>query len=212
MTDTGEIINDCIQHKDIRHLRLYCDYMQLYKYNEHKAKLVRILETWTNSKRAEWYRNAIAQKEQGQTPPEPDFWITMSYQQFRHFLYETASVDTIKKSITDLVEKDKHLQLRVNPENPYGPPQYLLNVTTIQKALNKQAATPFIPEVPDLESTPPPGESSPPMATKPTPRGPNNPPPGGENTPSRDGESVTWIDSTNTIPNKYCDKYVNHDE
>src|SRR6266700_3872039 len=110
------IISNCIQHKDTRYIQVRCDYLQLYKGNEHKAKIVRILESWTDSKREQWYKVALDKKEQKEAPPEPDFWITMSHRQFQQFMYETASVDTIKSNIAELVSKDKHIERRVNPD------------------------------------------------------------------------------------------------
>lgn len=158
---TEETINGCIRHRDVRHLRLYYDLLDIYHNNEHKAKIIRIMETWTDSKRATWYKSALEQQEQGQLPPEPNFWITMSFQQFRHFMHDTVSVDTIKANLADLV-KMKHLRRRVNPDNPYGPPQYLLNYELIQTEIDAYAPPPpFLPEVPTLEEEQPPQEKAP---------------------------------------------------
>ena len=175
-----EFVSGCIQHKDTRHVRLYCDYMDIYKGNEHKAKIIRILETWTNSKRAEWLKENLDRLEQGEIVKEPDFWITMSYAQFKQFMYSStgSSEDTLKKNLAEL-EKAKHITRRVNPDFPYGPPQYLLNTKTVQAALNKRATPPLIPELPQADT--PPGNFLPPQELTPT-QGVDLPPPQGENT------------------------------
>lgn len=180
--------NGCIIHRDIRHIRLFNDYLTLYKGNEHKAKLVRILETWTNKKRDEWYLAATGKKEQGQPLPEPDFWVGMSFQQFRNFMFETASLDTIKANVAELI-KEQHFQRRVNPEDPYGAPQYLLNTKLIQRGLDKiydPSLSAFVPSLPD---TPLPGvKNTPPLERSPLGEGGSLPLPTGENTPLGRGE------------------------
>jgi len=129
----------CLRHDDIRHLRLYRDYMDIYQDNEHKSKIVRILETWTNTKYAVWYKQAKDNKEQKLPIPPFDGWVTMSYQQFSDFMYGTTKIDTIKKNLVEL-EKDKHVERRINPDNPYGSPQYRLNLPLIQKLLDERNA------------------------------------------------------------------------
>ena len=198
-----ESINGCIQHKDIRHYRTYHDYMLLYK-NEHKAKIIRILETWTDTKRAAWYKEACTNKEQGQLAPEPDFWITMSFRQFRNALYETIGVDTIKQTLDELVGKDKHVERRLNPEVPYGPPQYRLNIPVLQKALNKLPVQGVVPDIPAFEEdtpqgkTYPPGKGTPPPGVSFTPtQGGNVPPPRGETYPQGRGENTPPSNNSN---------------
>src|SRR6266568_1180991 len=163
MSDT---ISGCIQHKDTRYIQLRSDYLGLYQGNEHKAKIIRVLETWTDFKRTEWYKDNLDRIEQGQEVSEPDFWITMSHKQFRQFMFGTSSIDTIKSCLDELV-KAKHIERRISPDNPYGAPQYLLNYRAIQKGLNKLGAPSFVPELPPQEEVTPPGKPTPPTESSP---------------------------------------------
>lgn len=210
-----DFTNGCIVHKDIRHMRLYKDFTNLYKRNEHKVKIVRIMETWTNKKRDEWYLKATGNKESGQLLPEPEFWITMSFQQFRHFMFDTVSLDTIKANLNELI-KDKHMQRRVNPDDPYGPPQYLLNAKIIQKALDKlydQSSSSLVPEVPDLNEgdTPPdfstpPGKTTPPPGVNSTPtQGGDLPLPRGGNTPPSNNSANNTANNTKDTNSAICE-------
>lgn len=194
------VVSGCIQHLDIRYIQVRCDYLELYKGNEHKAKIVRILESWTDSKREQWYKAALDKQEQKEAPPEPDFWITMSHQQFRQFMYETASVDTIKSNIAELINKDKHVERRTNPDNPYGPPQYRLIFRAIQKGLNKLGTPPL--SIPPLEEDTPPGKPTPPPGVETTPtQGGETPSPSLENAPlGEGGKTATSKNSTTKIP------------
>ena len=192
-----ETTNGCINHKDRRHIRLYYDYLDIYNGNEHKAKIVRVLETWTDSKRNDWYKASLDRLDEGESVQEPDFWITMSYQQFRHFMRDTVSIDTIKTNLAEIV-KIKHIERRVNPDNPYGPPQYKLNCQAIQKAVNKLPPVPFIPDyLPPGEDTPPMGKTPPPGKDTP-PQGVKTPPPPPENTPLGEGGKSATSNNSNT--------------
>ncbi|HEY7417090.1 MAG TPA: hypothetical protein VH593_18025 [Ktedonobacteraceae bacterium] len=200
-----DTIQGCIKHHDISHVRLHKDYLDGYKGNEHKAKIVRIMETWTNKKRDAWYLAATGSKERGETIPEPDFWITLSFQQIRLFMFETASIDTIKANVAELV-KDKHLQRRVNPEKPYGAPQYLLNCKVVQKMLDKNSkASSPVPELPDMGG----GFSYPPGKPTPGMGGENTQVVGEENTPPGRGEdSPPSNNKTNNPSNNQDTSFV----
>ncbi len=189
MSDT---ISGCIQHKDTRYIQVRCDYMGLYQGNEHKAKIIRILETWTDFKRTEWYKDNLDRIEQGQEVSEPDFWITMSHKQFRQFMFGTSSIDTIKSCLDELV-KAKHIERRISPDNPYGAPQYLLNYRAIQKGLNKLGAPSFVPELPPQEEVTPPGKPTPPTGVQ------NTPTLGGELPLPQGGKSATSYNSTKNL-------------
>jgi hypothetical protein len=209
-----EFVSGCIQHRDMRHLRLYYDYMDIYSDNEYKAKIIRILETWTDHKRAEWYKANSDRLEQGQPVVEPDFWITMSYQQFRQYMRHTASEDTLKKALVEL-EQAKHIKRRVNPDFPYGPPQYLLNSRVIQAALNKLSTPPQVPELPPQEDTPPPGKTIPPQEITPTqgvklplPRGVKTGEGGRKNTPTLGGKFGT----SNITTKNYLEDVIDSDK
>src|SRR5438552_13909261 len=128
---------NCVNHKDIRNIHVRLDYMLLYR-NEAKAKVIRTMETWTDTKRAEWYKLQLENKEQGseipKEPPEEALWVTMSYEEFSVYAYGTMKRDDIKQKVDELVNC-QHLQRRPHPTIPYGPPQYLLNLKLLQKAL-----------------------------------------------------------------------------
>lgn len=180
-------INGCINHRDKRHVRVYNDYMTLYK-NESKAKIIRVLESWTDTKRAAWYKECIDRKESGQPMPEPEFWITMSFQQFIDATYETIkSEDSVKKYLLELEKVDKHIERRVNPKLPYGAPQYKLKTDVVQKALNKLPLPTFIPSLPEVDTRTT-QESYPQGGKLPPGRGGKNIPTQGIQTPLPRGE------------------------
>lgn len=131
---SNESAPECLKHKDNRNVQVRLDYVLLYQ-SEVKAKIIRIIETWTNHKYAEWYKASADRKEQKQEPPQEDLWITMSYEQLTIFVYGTAQHDTIKQYVDELVAS-KDIQRRPNPEYPYGPPQYLLNRKKVQAGLD----------------------------------------------------------------------------
>src|SRR5258708_331668 len=157
------------------------------------AKIIRIMETWTNQKRAEWYKATLDSKEQGTEPPEEELWVTMSYEQFSLFAFETIKHDTIKEAIDDLVESE-YLGRRPHPEFPYGPPQYLLNTPMLQHRLSIQ-------EIPALDGRGiiiPPRKKHTPQEKYPQGRGINTPRVGGKIPPAR-GENTP--PSNNTTKN-----------
>lgn len=123
------------KHTDDRHVQTRIDYMLIYR-SESKAKLVRVLETWMDTKYAESFKGAADSKDQKTTPPEEDLWITMSYDQFSLYVYGTIKHDTIKQQVDELVAS-KHVERRVHPVYPYGPPQYRLNRELVQKSLDE---------------------------------------------------------------------------
>ena len=123
------------KHTDDRHVQTRLDYMLIYR-SESKAKIVRILETWMDTKYAESFKGTADSKEQKAEPPTEDLWITMSYDQFSLFVYGTIQHDTIKQQVDELVES-KHVERRIHPVYPYGPPQYRLNRELVQKALDE---------------------------------------------------------------------------
>jgi hypothetical protein len=137
---SNETAPEILSHKDNRNIQVRLDYILLYR-SETKAKIVRVLETWTNTKYAEWYKGIADSKEQKSELPAEDLWVTMSYDQFSLFAYGTIKRDTIKQQVDELVAM-KHIQRRVHPVYPYGPPQYLLNRETIQTALDELVIPP----------------------------------------------------------------------
>ena len=130
----------CLHHKDNRNVQTRLDYILLYS-SEIKAKIIRVLETWTDHKYAEWYKSTADSKEQEQEPPDEDLWVTMSYDQLTIFIYGTAQHDTIKQYVDELVASGD-IQRRPHPDIPYGPPQYLLNLEKVQHGLDTLAIPP----------------------------------------------------------------------
>ena len=131
---SNESAPEILTHRDNRNIQVRLDYILLYR-SEVKAKLVRILETWTNTKYAEWQKSVADSKEQKSEPPEENLWVTMSYDQFSLFVFGTIQRDTIKQQIDELVASG-HIQRRVHPVYPYGSPQYLLNKELVQEGLD----------------------------------------------------------------------------
>src|SRR6266705_744453 len=99
----NDSIFNCLNHKDNRNIQTRLDYMLLFR-NETKAKIIRIMETWTDQKRAEWYKLQKDNKEaHAEEPPEEALWVTMSYEEFSTYAYGTMNHDTIKKNVDELV-------------------------------------------------------------------------------------------------------------
>jgi hypothetical protein len=171
---SDETVGSVLRHKDTRYVQVRLDYMLLYR-NETKAKIIRIMETWTAQKRADWYKQSLDAKEQSKEPPEDELWVTMSYEQFSVFAYGTVKHDNIKCNVDELV-KEKHLLRRVHPTIPYGPPQYLLNIALLQKVLDEQELPSLID---DIGKIAPPRKKHTPPEKYPQGRGINTPRVGG---------------------------------
>ncbi len=199
---SNELVTECLKHKDSRNIQTRLDYMLLYR-NETKAKVIRIMETWTNQKRAEWHKFYVENKEQEnnlpEEPPEEALWVTMSYEEFSIYAYGTMNHDNIKKNVDALV-KDEHLQRRPHLDIPYGPPQYLLDTGRLQELLNEQDIPSLFDDIgkikpPRKKHTPP--EKNPQGGGINTPRDGVNLPPGwGENTPPSKNPTKNLLEST----------------
>ncbi len=200
---SNEFVPDCLVHKDSRNIQTRLDYMLLFR-NETKAKIIRIMETWTNQRRAEWHKRYIQSKEQGgdlpEEPPEGALWVTMSYQEFSIYAYGTMNHDNIKENVDALVESG-YLQRRPHLEFPYGSPQYLLDTNLLQGILNDQEIPSLFEDIGKIK---PPRKKHTPLVKYPQGRGINTPrdgvnlPPGwGENTPPSKNISKNYLESTN---------------
>jgi hypothetical protein len=207
----NESAPEIFNHKDNRHYQTRLDYMLLYR-SEGKAKIIRTLESWTNTKYAEWYKAKADSREQKKEPPDENLWVTMSYDEFSLFIYGTIQFETIKKQVDELVVQG-HLQRRPHPEYPYGPPQYLLNRAVIQQALDELEIPPDLFDLapifirPRKKHTPP--ETYPQGGGKNTPRvGGNVPPPKGETSPPSKNSTKNLLESTKnegTYPREQSD-------
>jgi hypothetical protein len=199
---SNELVTECLKHKDSRNIQTRLDYMLLYR-NETKAKVIRIMETWTNQKRAEWYKLYVESKEQGielpEEPPEEALWVTMSYGEFSIYAYGTMNHDNIKENVDELVIHE-HLQRRPHPDVPYGPPQYLLDTKRLQELLNEQDIPSLFEDIGKIK---PPRKKRTPQVKYPQGGGINTPgvgvnlPPGwGENTPPSKNPTKNLLEST----------------
>ena len=198
---SNELVAECITHKDSRNIQVRLDYMLLYR-NETKAKIIRIMETWTNQKRAEWHKLYVESKEQGhelaEEPPEEALWVTMSYEEFSIFAYGTMNHDNIKVHVDALVEHE-HLKRRPHPAVPYGPPQYLLDTDLLQALLNEQEIPSLFDDIGKIK---PPRKKRTPQVKYPQGGGKNHrgdpgkiPPPWGENTPPSKNTTKNYKDN-----------------
>ncbi len=200
---SNESIPDCIVHKDSRNIQVRLDYMLLYR-NETKAKIIRTMETWTNQKRADWYKLCAESKEPGvefpQEPPEEALWVTMSYEEFSIYAYGTMNHDSIKQNVDALVEHE-HLKRRPHPDVPYGPPQYLLDTQLLQAILNDQEMPSLFDDIGKIR---PPRKKRTPQVKYPQGGGKNTlgdgvkiPPPWGENTPPSNNTTKNYRELPN---------------
>lgn len=185
---------ECLIHKDIQHIQVRNDFLRLYQGNEVKAKIIRILETWTNTKRAEWYKKALDAREQKHPIPDMDLWVTMSYQQFSLFMYGTVKQETIKKNVKELLAVGD-ITSRPHPEYPYGPPQYHLNTSKIQEGLNK-LPSPYQLDPLGAKIPPPPTLTPSQGVHLPRPRGYKQGGGGGKDTPTQGAKIPPFLEST----------------
>src|SRR5579859_894191 len=112
----------CLQHSNPRFLQVRDDFLAICDGNEAEAKILHILEGWTNFKRSK--REA------------PCVW--MSCQQFIKESRNTLSQNTIYRALNKLIKRG-YIKRIINPKDPYGAPGYLLSLTTLQRALDDQA-------------------------------------------------------------------------
>lgn len=189
-----EFVLECIAHKDTSHIQVRYDFLCLYHGNETKAKIIRVLESWTNTKRAEWYKKALDAREQKQPIPVMDLWITMSYQQFSLFMYGTVKQETIKKSVKELLATGD-ITSRPHPENPYGPPQYLLDTDKIQEGINK-LPSPYQFDPLGAKIPPPPKLTPSQGVHLPRPRGYKQGEGGGKDTPTLGAKIPPFLEYT----------------
>src|SRR6266568_7389990 len=121
MSETSEIVNDCLTHYNQRHIQVRWDFYTLCVYNPDKynqkvndkghvikdepnqecmAKILRIMETLTDAKRLQWHIDARNAREKGLTPPqEPKEWpIELAYEAIVELLYHTFGENIVRNS------------------------------------------------------------------------------------------------------------------
>src|SRR5450755_3007339 len=115
----SEHAKECLVHYDSRHLQVRHDFFGLCEYDKSKynqkrnkkgntvkdepnqecmAKILRLLETLTNDRKAQWQMDAVNLKAQGLTPPpEPkEYPITLSYDAICQLLYNTYGESIVR--------------------------------------------------------------------------------------------------------------------
>jgi hypothetical protein len=147
---TESVVGSCLLHHSTRFLQVRADFLSICDGDEAAAKLLRILEAWTDFKRAEWYRAALACTAKKQPKPEMNLWVSMSNRQFVAETFQTMSENTVRKALTFLISKG-YVQRRANPHDPYGTPQYLLEIEGLQQALNAYTPDPLQPDTSQVE-------------------------------------------------------------
>jgi hypothetical protein len=190
---SNDAIPGCIVHKDSRNIQTRLDYMLLFR-NETKAKIIRIMETWTDQKRAEWFKLQKDNKEShAEEPPEEALWVTMAYEEFSIYAYGTTNHDTIKKNVDELVTHE-YMQRRPHP-TPGLAPQYLLDTKILQEVLNDQDIPSLFEDIGKIR---PPRKNHTPPEKYPQGRGINTPRAGGNLPP---GTGDFSYPSNNTTKN-----------
>jgi len=196
---SNESIPNCIVHKDSRNIQTRLDYMLLFR-NETKAKIIRIMETWTDQKRAEWFKLQKDNKETHiEEPPEEALWVTMSYEEFSTYGYGTINHETIKKNVDELVTHE-YMKRRPHP-TPGLAPQYLLDTKLLQEVLNDQDIPSLLEDIGKIR---PPRKNHTPQEKYPQGEGINTrggvgkiPPGTGEKYPPSKNTTKNYRESTN---------------
>lgn len=132
-----------------------------------QAKIMRVIEYRMIRIKSDWLERVAQAVEEGKPePPEPDYWITLSYAQITVQLYmfnsskakegkeiveglkNSLSRNTLGKAMRALID-DKYVLTRPNPDKTkeYDATQYRLNRPLIQEHLNrfpKEAKLPIL--------------------------------------------------------------------
>ena len=219
MSETSEIINDCLIHYEQRHIQVRWDFYRLCTYDaslynqklnakgkiikdepnqECMAKILRIIETLTDAKRLQWHMDVKKAIEKGLTPPkEPKEWgLELAYEAIVELLYHTYGESTVRNSIACLVERG-YLKRYQAGNNTI--PVYYLNISIVQAALKKLAEDSLV----DVENNTHIKKHRRVLKTTPkrpnsTPKGPNSTPTGVENNSQASEFNTNNIYSNNT--------------
>ena len=156
---SDELGLNCLLHYNEQHVQVRKDFFGLCTYDKSKfnnklngkgkiirdepdqecmAKILRVIETLTNTARKAWYATTINAKEKGlKIPPqEPkEYPIELAYGAMHRLMYETHSESIIRNSVAVLVQKGFILRRQ---ETSNSIPVYILNRKLVQEELKKQ--------------------------------------------------------------------------
>lgn len=155
---SDEVVRGCLYHYNEQHIQVRRDFFDLCAYDktlfnqsvnhngkiirdepnqECMAKILRVIETLTNSSRTEWYRKAINAKKQGLlVSNEPDVYpVELAYSAISHLLYHTYGESTIRNSVAVLIQRGYIIRTQATHNSI---PKYILNAKIVQDALKKQ--------------------------------------------------------------------------
>ncbi len=158
MSDAA-ISKDCLHHYDNRHIQVRWDFFELCAYDKSQfncrlngngkiikdepnqecmAKILRILETLTDTEKLKWLLDAQKLKDQGLKPPhEPkEYPIQLSYSAIVSLLYGTYGESTVRNSVAVLIQRNFIKQYQ---QTKNSIPYYVLRTDIVQKALKDQA-------------------------------------------------------------------------
>ena len=158
MSDNS-VAGGCLVHYNDQHIQVRKDFFDLCTYNkadfnqgltrngkkvkdepnqECMAKLLRLFETLTNSRKQEWFLKAEKCKAKKIKPPaEPhEYRIELAYSTIVTLLYSTYGESTVRNSIAVLLARG---YINRYQETKNSIPAYVLNVPILQKALEKQS-------------------------------------------------------------------------
>lgn len=156
---SDSIANDCLVHYNSQHIQVRKDFFDLCSYDKSQyntkanmngniikdepnqecmAKILRIIETFTNTARSNWYLKAVnASKEGFKVPPEPpEHLIPLAYSAICSLLYNTYGESTVRNSVAALIQMG---YIKRYQQNTGSIPCYALNIQTLQEALYQQA-------------------------------------------------------------------------
>ncbi|HLZ55948.1 MAG TPA: hypothetical protein VKR06_03280 [Ktedonosporobacter sp.] len=109
----------CLQHADPHFLQLRVDFLAICDGNEAQAKILQILEAWTNFRLSK-----------GKSP-----WVSMSFRQFVEESYQTISRFTVQRALKALIKRN-YIKKSIPSHSVFGTAHYLLNLEVLQQALN----------------------------------------------------------------------------
>lgn len=191
---TDSIANDCLVHYNSQHIQVRKDFFDLCAYDkslyntkrnekgniikdepnqECMAKLLRLFETLTNTRKAEWHLSEKGRQAMGMAPSdEPEEYpIKLAYSVIVELLFHTYGESTVRNSLAVLIGWE---YLKRYQKNKGSTPFYILNIPVLQAVLQKQAEKPGQAKKKRvLNSTPRAVKVTPPSSNS-TPRGVNS--------------------------------------